>query len=100
MAITADLVVVPEDAVLFSKQYYNIGSVAEMFKVNVSLLRYWEKEFDILKPRKNGKGDRLFRPEDIKYLKMIHHLLRQKNLLLTVQKILLKKINRQKKTMP
>ncbi|HOV44735.1 MAG TPA: MerR family transcriptional regulator [Ferruginibacter sp.] len=91
MAITADLVVVPEDAVLFSKQYYNIGSVAEMFKVNVSLLRYWEKEFDILKPRKNGKGDRLFRPEDIKYLKMIHHLLRQKKFTIDGAKDFIKK---------
>ena len=91
MAITADLVEVPEDAELFSKQYYNIGSVAEMFKVNVSLLRYWEKEFDILKPRKNGKGDRLFRPEDIKNLKMIHHLLRQKKFTIDGAKDFIKK---------
>jgi len=43
-----------------------------------SLLRFWENEFDILKPRKNKKGDRLFRPEDVKNLRIIYHLLRQK----------------------
>jgi DNA-binding transcriptional MerR regulator len=49
-----------------------------MFKVNISLIRFWEKEFDILKPKLNGKGDRHFRPEDIKNLKLIYHLLREK----------------------
>ena len=78
MSVTADLINVPEDAVLFQKKYYSIGLVAEMFKVNISLIRFWEKEFDILKPRKNGKGDRHFRPEDIKNLQLIHHLLREK----------------------
>ncbi len=58
----ADLIEIPEDAVLFEKKYYAIGIVADMFKVNQSLIRFWENEFDILKPRKNGKGDRLFRP--------------------------------------
>ncbi|MBS1908732.1 MAG: MerR family transcriptional regulator [Bacteroidetes bacterium] len=91
MALTADLVEVPEDEILFSKQYYSIGAVAEMFKANVSLLRFWEKEFDILKPRKNGKGDRLFRPEDIKNLKMIHHLLRQKKFTIDGAKEFIKK---------
>ncbi len=74
----ADLIEIPEDSVLFEKKYYAIGIVANMFKVNQSLLRYWENEFDILKPRKNGKGDRLFRPEDIKNLKLIYHLLRER----------------------
>ena len=50
----------------FKKQYYSIGEVAEMFRVNHSLLRYWENEFDIIQPRKNKKGDRHFRPVDIK----------------------------------
>jgi DNA-binding transcriptional MerR regulator len=72
------LVEVPEDDVLFAKKYYSIGIVANMFKVNVSLIRFWEKEFDMLKPKLNGKGDRHFRPEDIKILKQIHHLLREK----------------------
>ncbi len=74
----ADLIDIPEDDVLFQKSYYSIGTVAEMFKVNQSLIRLWENEFAILKPRKNGKGDRLFRPEDIKNLKLIFHLLRER----------------------
>lgn len=74
----ADLIEIPEDEVLFQKLYYSIGSVADMFKVNQSLIRFWENEFDILKPRKNGKGDRLFRPEDVKNLKLIYHLLRER----------------------
>lgn len=69
---------IPEDEILFSKQYYAISDVASMFNVNISLLRFWEKEFDILKPRKNKKGDRLFRPDDIKNLKLIYFLLREK----------------------
>jgi DNA-binding transcriptional MerR regulator len=72
------MVDVPEDDILFQKKYYGIGLVAEMFKVNISLIRFWEKEFDILKPKLNGKGDRHFRPEDVKNLKLIHHLLREK----------------------
>lgn len=78
MTEDAELVDVPEDEILFRKQYYSIGEVAEMFKVNTSLLRYWETEFDILKPRKNRKGDRFFRPEDVKNLQLIYHLLRQR----------------------
>jgi DNA-binding transcriptional MerR regulator len=74
----ADLIDVPEDEVLFEKMYYPIGTVAGMFKVNHSLIRFWENEFDILKPKKNGKGDRLFRPEDVKNLKLIYHLLRER----------------------
>jgi len=73
-----DLVEVPEDEILFQKVYYPIGKVAEMFKVNQSLLRLWENEFDVLKPKKNGKGDRLFRPEDIKNIQLIYHLTREK----------------------
>lgn len=77
-SITADLIEIPGDDVLFQKSYYAIGDVAIMFKVNPSLIRYWENEFDILKPKKNGKGDRFFRPEDVKNLKLIHHLLRER----------------------
>ncbi|MEP6676564.1 MAG: MerR family transcriptional regulator [Ferruginibacter sp.] len=69
---------IPEDEVLFTKSYYSIGDVAGMFKVNASLIRLWENEFDVLQPRKNRKGDRLFRPEDVKNLKMIYHLLRER----------------------
>lgn len=74
----ADLIEIPEDEILFRKQYYSISEVAGWFKVNTSLLRFWETEFDILKPRKNRKGDRMFRPEDVKNLQLIHHLLRDR----------------------
>jgi DNA-binding transcriptional MerR regulator len=74
----ADLIEIPSDEILFSKQYYTMGEVSGMFKVNQSLLRYWETEFDILQPRKNKKGDRYFRPVDIKNLHLIYHLLRQR----------------------
>lgn len=90
----ADLIEIPEDAVLFEKKYYSIGIVADMFKVNQSLLRFWENEFDILKPRKNGKGDRLFRPEDIKNLKLIYHLLRERKYTLEGAKDFLKQNKR------
>lgn len=60
------------------KLYYSIGEVAEMFDVSTSLVRYWEKEFDILKPRKNKKGNRMFTPEDIDNLKIIYHLLKER----------------------
>ena len=69
---------VPDDEELFSKSYYSMGVVAEMFNVNHSLLRFWENEFDVLKPKKNPKGNRLFRPEDVKNIKLIYHLLRER----------------------
>jgi len=78
VAAEADLINIPGDEVLFSKQYYTMGEVAEMFRVNQSLLRFWETEFNILQPRKNKKGDRYFRPVDIKNLHLIYHLLRQR----------------------
>lgn len=69
---------IPDDEELFSKRYYPISTVAKWFNVNASLIRYWETEFSALKPRKNKKGDRLFRPEDVKTLMTIYYLLRQK----------------------
>ncbi len=78
VAAEADLIEIPEDEVLFSKHYYTMGEVAEMFRVNQSLLRFWETEFSILQPKKNKKGDRYFRPVDIKNLHLIYHLLRQR----------------------
>jgi DNA-binding transcriptional MerR regulator len=75
---TVGQVEVPEDEILYQKMYYSIGEVATWFKVNPSLLRLWENEFDVLKPKKNGKGDRLFRPEDVKNIQLIHHLTREK----------------------
>ena len=60
------------------KLYYPIGEVARAFNVNTSLLRYWEQEFPILRPKKNKKGNRYFTPEDIKNLKIIYHLVKEK----------------------
>lgn len=60
------------------KLYYSIGEVAKAFDVNTSLIRYWEQEFPIIKPKKNRKGNRYFTPEDIKNLKMIYHLVKEK----------------------
>jgi len=73
-----DLVDIPDEETLKQKLYYPISEVAKWFKVNTSLLRYWENEFDILQPRKTRKGDRLFRYEDIRNLQLIYFLLRQR----------------------
>ncbi len=64
------------------KLYYSIGEVAEQFGVNESLLRYWEKEFDIIKPKKNAKGTRSYRKEDIENIGLIYHLVKEKGLTL------------------
>lgn len=73
----ATLLSIPEDEVLFQKQYYPIALVAEWFHTTHSQIRYWENEFDLLKPKKNKKGDRYFRPEDVKNLRLIYYLIRQ-----------------------
>lgn len=78
LSLTVDLIEIPEDELLFQKSYYSIGKVAEMFKVNSSLIRLWANEFDVLQPKKNGKGDRLFRPEDVKNIQLIYHLMRER----------------------
>ncbi len=65
------------------KLYYSIGEVAEMLEVPVSTVRFWENEFDVLKPMKNKKGNRLFTPADIKNLKIIHHLLKDDGMTLS-----------------
>ena len=62
------------------KVFYSIGEVAEMFGVNTSNIRFWEKEFDILKPHKNAKGNRMFTPEDLENLKIIYHLLKERGM--------------------
>lgn len=64
------------------KLYYSIGEVADQFGVNESLLRYWEKEFDIIKPKKNAKGTRSYRKEDIENIGLIYHLVKEKGLTL------------------
>jgi len=61
-----------------TKLYYSIGEVAKMFDVNTSLIRFWEKEFDILKPKKNKKGNRLFTQKDVDNIKVIYHLVKER----------------------
>jgi DNA-binding transcriptional MerR regulator len=73
-----DKINVPDASTLAKKLYYPIGEVAGWFNVNTSLIRYWEKEFKQLQPRKTRKGDRLFRAQDIEFLKQIYFLLREK----------------------
>ena len=72
------------------KRYYSIGEIAKAFDVNASLIRFWEKEFDILKPKKNAKGNRMFTPEDLKNLKTIYHLVKEKGFTLDGAKDFLK----------
>ena len=60
------------------KRYYGIGEVANAFGVNTSLIRFWEKEFDVLQPKKNAKGNRKFTPQDIKNLQLIYHLVKER----------------------
>jgi DNA-binding transcriptional MerR regulator len=60
------------------KLFYTITEVAEMFEVNASLIRFWEKEFDVLKPRKSNKGNRLYTKKDIENLRVIYHLVKEK----------------------
>jgi DNA-binding transcriptional MerR regulator len=64
------------------KLFYTIGEVAGILNVPVSTIRFWENEFDILKPRKNKKGNRLFMPDDLKNLRIIHHLVKEKGMTL------------------
>lgn len=71
------------------KLYYSIGEVAKAFDVNTSLIRYWEKEFPIIRPKKNKKGNRYFTPEDVHHLKMIYHLVKEKGYTLDGAKIAL-----------
>jgi len=71
---------VPYKKPKIEKVFYSIGEVAEMFGVNTSNIRFWEKEFDIIKPHKNAKGNRMFTPEDLENLKIIYHLLKERGM--------------------
>lgn len=73
------------------KRYYKIGEVANAFQVNASLIRFWEKEFDIIKPKKNAKGNRLFTQEDIVNFKLIFNLVKERGFTLEGAKQKLKK---------
>ncbi|MDB9775967.1 MerR family transcriptional regulator [Vicingaceae bacterium] len=61
-----------------TKLYYTIGEVSKLFNVNASLIRFWEKEFDILQPKKNKKGNRLFTQKDVDNLQIIYHLVKER----------------------
>jgi DNA-binding transcriptional MerR regulator len=80
-----------------NKRYYSIGELATAFDVNTSLIRFWDKEFDILKPKKNAKGNRMFTPEDVKNLQLIYHLVKERGFTLEGAKTHLKE--GQKKTL-
>lgn len=77
-----------------NKIFYSIGETAKMFNVTVSLLRFWEKEFSVLKPKKNKKGNRLFTKKDIENLKIIYHLVKERGFTLNGAK---KKLKENKK---
>lgn len=64
------------------KLFYSMGEVSEMFDVNASLIRFWETKFDILRPQKNKKGNRLFSPADVENLKLIYHLVKERGMTL------------------
>ncbi|MCW5517926.1 MerR family transcriptional regulator [Muriicola sp. Z0-33] len=69
------------------KRYYGIGEVARAFDVNTSLIRFWEKEFDVIQPKKNAKGNRKFTPKDIQNLQLIYHLVKERGFTLEGAKI-------------
>jgi DNA-binding transcriptional MerR regulator len=73
---------VPYKQPKIEKVFYSIGEVADMFQVNTSHIRFWENEFDILKPQKNKKGNRLFTKDDIENIKLIYHLVKERGLTL------------------
>ena len=75
---------------VIEKKYYSIGEVADMFNVATSLIRFWESEFDIIKPKKNRKGNRQFTVSDIENVKLIYHLVKEKGYTLGGARELLK----------
>ncbi len=77
------------------KLYYTIGEVAKAFDVNTSLLRFWEKEFSVIKPKKNAKGNRYFSKEDVRNIELIYHLVKEKGYTLEGAKVHLKSEKKQ-----
>lgn len=73
------------------KRYYTIGEVADMFKVSKSLIRFWENEFDFLRPHKNSKGDRRFTPKNIRQFELIHELVKERGFTLDGAKLEIKR---------
>ena len=76
------------------KLYYTIGEVSKAFQVNTSLIRFWEKEFEVLKPKKNSKGTRRFSSIDIENFQTIHHLVKEKGYTLEGAKEQMKILNK------
>tara|TARA_B100000953_G_scaffold16564_1_gene14434 strand:- start:242 stop:559 length:318 start_codon:yes stop_codon:yes gene_type:complete len=76
------------------KLYYSIGEISKAFDVNTSLIRFWEKEFDILKPKKNSKGTRRYSSIDVENFQTIHHLVKEKGYTLEGAKEQLKILNK------
>ena len=62
------------------KMYHPIGEVSRMLGVPVPTIRYWEKEFDVIRPKKNRKGDRYFTPQDVNVLKLVHHMVKERGM--------------------
>ena len=88
--IDSDFNSVPYKEKEIEKKYYSIGEVAAMFNVATSLIRFWESEFDIIKPKKNRKGNRQFTKDDIQNVKLIYHLVKEKGYTLQGAKTMLK----------
>ncbi len=73
-----------------NKRYYSMGEISKAFNVNASLIRFWDSEFDILKPKKNAKGNRMFTPDDVKNFQLIYHLVKERGFTLEGAKTHLK----------
>jgi DNA-binding transcriptional MerR regulator len=86
-------VITSEQIAKLDKLYYSIGEVAKMFNVNTSLIRYWEKEFPIIRPKKNQKGNRQFTQKDIENIHKIHYLVKDRGMTLDGAKNYLKNKN-------
>lgn len=67
---------------MVEKLFYSMGEVAEMFDVNASLIRHWESQFSVIRPKRNKKGNRLFSPQDVENLKLIYHLVKERGMTL------------------
>lgn len=74
-----------------NKRFYRIGDVAEILSIPASTLRYWEKEFTVIKPRRNAKNTRLYTPQDIETIKMINYLVKEKGLKLDAAQAMIKR---------
>jgi DNA-binding transcriptional MerR regulator len=92
--VSPDGLNIPPDEILFQRQYYTMRETSDMFSISHSMLRYWENEFVVLQPRKNKKGDRYFRPVDIKNLQLIYNLLKVRRFTIEGAKEYLRKHNK------